>query len=147
MLFALMLALATPADWVPARWNWTDPATLDLLPGTPVNCLLLRWNAGQAQELAAFAGHAAERRIAILAIIEPKGDPADAARQAMRARLTRVVPEADFPEGAAGRVRDALADSKAIVVELTSRNRMKLGGQGPILAPSPGGWPGLQLVG
>ena len=46
MLFALMLALAAPVDWVPARWNWTDPATLDLLQGTPVNCLLLKWNAG-----------------------------------------------------------------------------------------------------
>ena len=146
MLFALMLALATPADWVPARWNWTDPATLDLLQGTPVNCLLLKWNAGQAQEIAAFTDRAAERRIATLAIIEPKGDPADAARQAIRARLSGIVLEGDFPEGAAGRVRDALADSKAIVVELTSRNRMKLGGQAPILATSQGVWPGIQVM-
>ncbi len=146
MLFALMLALAAPAHWVPARWNWTDPASLDLLQGTPVNCLLLKWNAGQAQEIAAFAGHAAERRIATLAIIEPKGDPADAARQAMRARLSGVVLEGDFPEGTASRVRDALADSKAVVVELTSRNRMKLGAPAPILATNQGVWPGIQVM-
>src|SRR5216684_3663058 len=146
MLFALMLALAAPADWVPARWNWTDPASLDLLQGTPVNCLLLKWNAGQAQEIAAFAGHAAERRIATLAIIEPKGDPADSARQAMRAKLSGVVLEGDFREGTASRVRDALADSKAVVVELTSRNRMKLGGEAPILATNQGVWPGIQVM-
>src|SRR5205809_1508511 len=118
MLFALMLALAAPADWVPARWNWTDPATLDLLQGTPVNCLLLKWNPAQA--LSTFAGRAAERRIATLAVIEPKGDTIEQARQAIRAKLTGIVLEGDFPEGAADRVRDALADSKAVVVELTA---------------------------
>src|SRR5437899_1239736 len=127
MLFALILALAVSGDWVPARWNWIDPATLDLLQGTPVNCLLLKWRAGQAQEISAFADRAAERRIATLAILEPKGDAVDAARQAMRAKLSGIVLEGDFPEGTAGKVRDAL-DSKAVVVELTSRSRMKLGG-------------------
>src|SRR5205823_2050120 len=117
MLFALMLALAAPADWVPARWNWTDPATLDLLKGTPVNCLLLKWNAGQAQAISTFAGQAAERRIATLAVIEPKGDAAVAAREAIRAKVTGIVLEGDFPEGAANRVRVAIADSKAVVVE------------------------------
>ena len=36
------LGSVSPADLVPARWNWTDPRTLDLLAGTPVNCLLLK---------------------------------------------------------------------------------------------------------
>ena len=125
MLFALMLALAVPADWVPARWNWNDPATLDLLQGTPVNCLLLKWNPAQSQRLATFAGRAAERRIATLAVIEPKGDTVEQARQAIRAKLTGIVLEGDFPDGAADRVRDALADSKAFVVELTARSRIR----------------------
>ena len=67
-----MLVLAAPADWVPARWTWTDPATLDLLQGTPVNCLLLKWNSEQSQALSTFSERAAERHIATLAIIEPK---------------------------------------------------------------------------
>src|SRR5205085_7602414 len=121
MLFALVLALAAPVDWVPARWNWTDPATLDLLQGTPINCLLIKWNPGQASAISNFAARAAERRVATLAIIEPKENPTDAARQAMRAKVTGIVLEGDFPDGAADRVRDGVADSKAVVVELTAR--------------------------
>ncbi len=32
-----------PANWVPMRWpaGWTDPRLLDLLKGTPVNCLVV----------------------------------------------------------------------------------------------------------
>ena len=146
MLFALMLALAAPADWVPARWNWTDPATLDLLQGSPVNCLLLKWSPAQAHDLATFAGRAAERRVATLAIIEPKGDTIEQARQAIRAKLTGIVLEGDFPEGAADRVRDALADSKAVVVELTARSRLKLGGSAPLLATYQGVWAGIQVM-
>jgi hypothetical protein len=34
-------ALPKPADWVPARWPWADTQSLQLLEGSPVNCLLL----------------------------------------------------------------------------------------------------------
>src|SRR5213593_536954 len=91
VLFALLLTLAAPADWVPARWNWTDPATLDLLQGTPVNCLLVKWNPAEARAISAFATRAGEMRITTLAVIGPAGDPADAARQAMRANVTGIV--------------------------------------------------------
>jgi hypothetical protein len=117
-----------------------------LLQGTPVNCLLVKWNAGQAQQISAFAGSAAERRIATLAIIEPKDDPADSARQAIRAKLSGIVLEGDFPEGVVNKVRDALTDSKAVVIELTSRTRMKLGGPAPILATNQGVWAGIQVM-
>jgi hypothetical protein len=146
MLFALMLALAAPADWVPARWNWTDPATLDLLEGVPVNCLLLKWDPAQSQSLSLFATRAADRKVVTLAVIGPRPDLVDAARQAMRAKMTGIVLEGDFPEGAADGVRDALADSKPVVIELSSRNRMKLGGSAPILATYQGVWPGIQVM-
>src|SRR5258706_2273546 len=35
------LAFAAMPDWVPARWFSKDPATLQLVDSTPVNCLLL----------------------------------------------------------------------------------------------------------
>jgi hypothetical protein len=146
MVFALMLALAAPVDWVPARWNWTDPATLELLQGTPINCLLVNWDPPRAQALSTFALRAADRKIATLAVIGPKPDPVDAARQAMRAKMTGIVLEGDFPEGIADRVRDALADTKPVVVELIARNRMKLGGPAPILATYQGVWPGIQVM-
>ena len=40
MLLALIVLAAMP-DWVPARWHSTDPKSLELLSGTPINCLLL----------------------------------------------------------------------------------------------------------
>ena len=146
MLFALMLAMTVPADWVPARWNWTDPATLDLLQGTPVNCLLLKWDPDEAKAISTFVERAAERRVVTLAIIGPGGDPVDSARRAIRAKITGIVLEGEFPDATAGRVRDAVADSKAVVIELTSRSHLKLGDPAPILATYQGVWPGIQVM-
>ena len=91
----------TPDSWIPARWpggqlelarraktetppadapvretiaNWYDAATLDLLKGSPVNCLLVDWSAGADVELEgqqqrivkAYASEAHKRGIAIL---------------------------------------------------------------------------------
>src|SRR5438132_1367900 len=60
MLWALavaapLLGTIPPADWVPARWNWTDAKSLDFISGTPINCLLLK------SVDAAFAASARER--------------------------------------------------------------------------------------
>src|SRR5262245_55402981 len=128
MLFALMLALAAPADWVPARWNWTDPNTLDLLQGTPINCLLVKWSpAAQAGETSKFAQRAAERGVATLAVIGPAGDPVEQARQAIAAKLSGIVLEGDFPDNIRAAIADSkAADSKAPVIELTARSRLKL---------------------
>jgi len=133
MIFALMLAMAIPADWVPARWNWAEPAALDLLKGTPVNCLLVKWDSEAAPAIATFANAASDRGIAALAIIQPAGDPADSTRRAIRAKVTGIVLEGDFQEVAVGRVRDAVADSEAVVIELTSRSKLKLGGSSPVV--------------
>ena len=54
--------------------------------------------------------------------------------------------EGDFPKGTAARVRDVLADSHAVVVELTSRARMPLGGADPIIGTYQGVWPGIQVL-
>src|SRR5262245_48507772 len=51
------------AQWVPARWNSSDPASLDLLTGTPINCLVLRH--GEPR----FVKAAAARGIATLGIV------------------------------------------------------------------------------
>ena len=41
LLALLVLAIAPPPDWVPARWPSGDPKSLELLRDTPVNCWLL----------------------------------------------------------------------------------------------------------
>src|SRR5499433_2880822 len=91
MFFALLLTLSLPTDWVPARWHWLETKTLELISGTPVNCLLVDWDRRQKTEAATFAGAAAERGIATLAVIRPGGDPSEPARDAIRAKLTGIV--------------------------------------------------------
>jgi hypothetical protein len=145
MLWALAVAAplvgtVPPANWVPARWNWTDVKSLDLVSGTPVNCLLLK------SVDPAFAAAARERGIIALAVIAPGGDTADAARKAVRANYQGVVLEGDFPKGTAARVKDVLADSQAAVVQLTSRSQMDLAGPDPILGTYQGVWPGVQVM-
>jgi hypothetical protein len=135
-----LLGAIPPADWVPARWNWTDVKSLDLISGTPVNCLLLK------SVDAAFAQSARDHGIIVLAVVKPGGDPADGARNAIRANYQGVVLEGDFPKGAANRVKDVLADSKAIVVQLAARSNMDLAGADPIVGTYQGVWPGIQVL-
>src|SRR5437899_1371727 len=125
MLLALLVVLAAPSDWVPARWRWLETKTLELLSGTPVNCLLIDWKPDQKGQAAAFSAAAAERGIVTLAVIRPGGDAVEAARNAMSAKLAGVVLEGDFPNGTTEKVGDGVAGSIP-VIELTSRSRMKL---------------------
>jgi len=136
----LFASAPPPSAWVPARWTWTDPKTLDLLSGTPINCLLLD------SYTVDFISRAAARGIVTLAVFRPGADPADAARKAVRAGMQGVVLEGDFPKGAAARVRDALADTGAIAIELASRRAMALGGPEPIIGTYQGVWPGVQML-
>ena len=136
----LLASIAPPSAWVPARWTNTDPKSLDLLTGTPINCLLLTAHTPD------FVARASTRGIATLAVLKPGADPADPARKAIRAGMQGVVLEGDFPAGTAARVRDSLADAHAVVVELTSRARMPLGGPDPIVGTYQGVWPGIQVL-
>ena len=136
----LLASFAPPSAWVPARWNGADAKSIDLLPGTPVNCLLVTSYTPE------FVSRAAARGIATLAVLKPGADPADPARKAMRVGLQGIVLEGDFPAGTAARVRDTLADAHAVVVELTSRAHMPLGGQDPIVGTYQGVWPGIQVL-
>ena len=136
----LFASAPPPSAWIPARWHSTRPNTLDLLSGTPINCLLLD------SYTAEFVSRAAQRGIVTLAVFKPGADPADAARKAVVAGLQGIVLEGDFPAGTAARVRDALADTHAIVIELTSRAHMPLGGPDPIIGTYQGVWPGIQVL-
>ncbi len=129
-------AAPKPADWVPVRWPWTDAASLDLLAGTPVNCLLLE------NYTADFAAAAAARGIVTLAVLGPGAEPA-AASEALTAKVTGIALEGDYPEPAASAVRQSAGT--APVVEITARNRIPLGSQAPILATYQGVWPGVAV--
>ena len=150
-------SVGTPDTWVPARWqggplevarrtkdaslpadpavrdvisHWYDPATLELLKDTPVNCLLVTWSAGgdagterQQQDLVkAYTRLAHERGIAVLGLVYPGADPAKFAGPAVEAGLDGLVLDGEFPGGAAfvGQVEKALgaANSKVLVLPI-----------------------------
>jgi hypothetical protein len=140
MLVAFLLAVSL-TDWVPARWISNDPKSLDLLNGTPVNCLLLE----QPQWSETFARQAAKQGIATLGVIRSESGAVDLARQAAAMQFAGVVLEGAFDPAAAIRVRAVLNDSKIPLVELTTRNRMRFDSGAPILGTDQGLWPGVRV--
>jgi hypothetical protein len=139
MIAALaLLMIAAPGDWVPARWPSNDPASLDLLTGTPVNCLLLE----QRLWSGPFSAEAAKRNVAILGVIR-SGDAAQAVRTAKEQGLRGVVLEGAFPSPAAENARRAAAGSELAYIEMPARTGIRFNDSNPILATWQGVWPGI----
>jgi len=137
MLFALLLMAAAP-DWVPARWNSSDPKSLDLLAQTPINCILLEstdWSESIAKA-------AAGRGIATLGVVHPGAGAVDLSRKAIALKMTGIALDGDFDP----KIREALADSKIPVIELPSRAKMRLDDRSaPVIGTNQGLWPGVQV--
>jgi hypothetical protein len=140
MLVAFLFALSL-TDWVPARWISNDPKSLDLVTGTPINCLLLE----QSQWSEVFARQAAKQGIVTLGVIRSQTGAVDLARQAAALQFAGVVLEGAFDPASADRVRAVLGDSKIPVVELTTRNRMRFDSGAQILGTDQGLWPGVRV--
>ncbi len=137
MFLAALLLSSTPSAWVPARWASGDPASLDLLRPTPLNCLLVehpKWSKP-------FAAAAARRGVVVLGVVHPGASALDQAREAVRLGLSGVVLEGDFPES----VPRALADSKILSVELSPRVKMRFDSSQPIVGTDQGIWPGVEV--
>jgi len=149
MIFVLLLLLtaplaAAPADWVPVRWPWTAPESLELLKDSPVNCLLIDWAGSEpARPLLA---EARKRGVVTLAVVYPKSEPVQASRDAIEAGFQGIVLEGDFPDDGAAKVRKALDGRKATVIELTSRLHMRMGSAAEVLGTYQGVWPGIQIL-
>ncbi len=84
--------------------RWYDPSTLDLLDGTPVNCLLLTLSGGadprteerQSQLVREYARRAHERGIAVLGLVYPGADLELVASAVGQAQLDGIVLEGEF---------------------------------------------------
>jgi hypothetical protein len=135
MVFVPFLCAAAPppSAWVPVRWPWADTRSLELLAGTPVNCVLLQ---SPTPELVAAAQ---ARGVVALALVTPGGD--GAVDRALAAKVDGVVLEGEFPEGTAAAI--TTRNSGVTVIELTSRNRLPLGSAAPVLGTYQGVWPGI----
>ncbi len=140
MVMALFLLAALP-HWVPARWSSGDPTSLDLLTGTPLNCILLEratWNPDIVKK-------AARRDIATLAVLHAGADLADLSRRAAELKMSGVVLEGDYERAAIDLVRSTLAGTGLVVIELPLRRRIRLDTRDPIAGTSQGLWPGIQI--
>jgi hypothetical protein len=128
LIFVASSALgANPKDWVPARWNSTEPKTLALLKDTPINCLLIEWKPDSASAVGKFATAAAGQGIATLAVVRQASEASAAAKSG----VTGIVAEGDFA-------------SELPAIQITSREHMKLGGNAEVLGTYQGVWPGVR---
>jgi len=139
MLLAFFLAAASAANWIPMRWSSADPQTLDLLKGTPVNCLLLE----ERDWSPAFLKAAAARNIATVASIPAGERAAELARRAAAFEFNAAALEGEYDPALGDHVRAALAGK--LLIELPVRRRMRLDSRDPILGTSQGLWPGIEI--
>ncbi|MCX6630347.1 MAG: hypothetical protein NTW28_22235 [Candidatus Solibacter sp.] len=130
----LCVAAPPPSAWVPVRWPWADTRSLELLAGTPVNCLLLK--SPTPQLVAAVQA----RGVVALAVVTPGGEGHEV-DGALAAKVDGIVLEGEFPEGTAAGI--SANHSGVAVIELTSRNRLPLGSAAPVLGTYQGVWPGI----
>jgi hypothetical protein len=141
MLAAAALLIALYPDWAPARWPSADPASLDLLAGTPINCLWLE----RPQWSPAFAAEAARRGIATLGVIHREGDAIAAAQALTKTGLTGAVIEGNFDDYTLLILTGTLAKAKMFYVESGPRSRLRFDADQPILSTSQGMWPGIHV--
>ena len=138
LLFSLR-ALASPSEWVPMRWPWSDAQSLDLLAKSPINTLLL-------PPSSPLAATATSRGLNAMLVVRTGADPMTAAEEVRKEKLAGLVLEGNFPPQTIATLRDTLAGSHAIVVELTTRATMRLAGNDPIVGTWQGVWPGIQVT-
>jgi hypothetical protein len=147
------MCVPNPSQWVPARWDggplelarrakdntlnagareaiakWYDPATLNLLKGTPINALLVTFSIGAASDAEArqqqlvgtYARMARERGLAVLGVVHPGADSLAVAAGAVESQLDGLVLDGEFPAGFAAKVESALRarNSAAPVVQI-----------------------------
>ncbi|HYP14805.1 MAG TPA: hypothetical protein VEQ63_12830 [Bryobacteraceae bacterium] len=138
MLFAVLMA-ASIVDWVPMRWISPDPKSLELVKGTPVNCLLLEGEQATPQLTAA----ASEAGLSTLIVLRPAPDAIAQLEQALKLSPTGIVLEGDFEAEALTALRAAAKDKT--LIELPSRARMRFDKETPVVGTNQGVWPGVQI--
>jgi hypothetical protein len=140
LLASVLTAATQPADLVPARWPSDNPASLNILNGSPINCLLVpetNWSN-------AFLAAAHSKNITVLALVQPGSPPLPRVKRALDLGLDGAVLEGDFPEAEAKAIRNSLSASGKLSVELGLRGRIPLDANAPaIIGTFQGVWAGI----
>jgi hypothetical protein len=125
--------MADMSRWVPLRWPWPDASLLSILDGTPVNCLVVDWAAGQRQALAPLVEKCKAAGHALVGMVSG-GDRAAAFQSARAAGLDAVIAEGDAP------------DAPLPVLPLSERAKTPWNSPSPILAVNDNVWPATALA-
>lgn len=161
------MGIAAPEAWVPIRWiggplelawrtraktlpgdaavaetlvRWYEPATLNLLDHSPVNCLLVSWSAPvdgvieaeQQRLVAAYTEAAHKRGLAVLGIVYGEEDASKIAAEARRAALDGLVLEGEFVPQFSAALRKAAGSM--LVVNIAKEAAPLRGNPAPIIA-------------
>jgi hypothetical protein len=121
------------------RWPWSDAQSLDLLAKSPINTILL-------PPRSPLAASATARGLNAMLVVRSAEDASAAAEEVRKNNLAGLVLEGSYPPQVAAKLRDTLAGSHAVLVELTSRIAMRLAGSDPIIGTYQGVWPGIQVT-
>ena len=119
--------------------RWLDPASLAVVQGTPVNCLVVSWasglaaDAGQQQALKPLIDKGREAGLGFVGLIEGQANRATAVAAAQSAGLSAVAMDGDAPAGAGVPI---IPWNKAAEVRGTANS--------PVLGISDGLWPGFR---
>jgi len=135
----LLWLAASVATWVPARWTAQDPQSLELLAGTPINCLLMEKVSPE------FLAAASSRGLAVLLTLRPEADLEAVLHSAVHAGLSGLVLEGAFEQAQRERARRALPQTGLPLIELPPRAHLRLDRSGPILGSYQGLWPGIRV--
>lgn len=131
----LLLLIPAVDTCTPARWRDAAPESLELLRGTPVNCLLVEPSAGSADLFRA----ARERGLLALAVVRG-GDTAPAAR-ALEAGAEGIAAEGPRSEALA-----RLAEERGKpFVEIVPRSELRITPGVKVLATHEGLWAGVRI--
>jgi hypothetical protein len=114
--------------------KWQDPASLALVQGTPINCLVVSWaaDAAQQQALKPLIEKGKQAGLEFVGLIEGEGDKAAAVAAANAAGLSAVAMEGDAP-----------ANAGVPVIPWNKAAQVRSSASVPVVGISDGVFPGL----
>ncbi len=131
-MLPLLLALVSIADWVPMRWPSVEPSSLELVSGTPVNCLLV------TVPSAKFGDAARSKGIVTLLISQDGANAAEAKKVGMDGIVV---------QGQTSELLRGMESETFVVLSLSSRYDMNIVAGQKFAGTWQGVWPGVNQTG
>ena len=121
--------------------RWLDPAVLEILRGTPVNCLVVSWAAGlpadaeQQKALAPLLAQGKSAGLSFVGLVEGQANQAAAVASARAAGLAAVMMEGDVP------------NAGLPILPLAANPHLPWNSASPVLVAKGNVWPGIASQG